>query len=126
MVVSLAPGQAIAEVVATAELDTEDDEMSIVLESATDELRNTLEETRLLDAAEDNKLTVEERMDEEPGANAEEDTTMVTELESAALEGELVSEVACADFKGSVDMASKMLLDNADSGVLSVISLEIV
>jgi len=95
--VSLAPGQAIAEVVATAELDTEDDEVSIVLESTTDELRNTLEEKGLLDAAEDNKLTVEERTDEELGANAEEDATMVTELESAALEDRLVNVMTVCD-----------------------------
>jgi len=93
----LASGQAIAEVVATAELDTEDDGVSIVREPTTDELRNTLEETELLDAAEDNKLTVEVRMDEESGANAEEDTTMVTELESATLEGGLVNVMTVCD-----------------------------
>jgi len=36
------------------------------------------------------------------------------------------SELAYAEIEGNIDMASKMLPDNADSAVLSVISLEIV
>jgi len=78
-----------AEMAATAELDMEEDGLLKRLELATDELRDSLEETGLLEGDENAGLPVEENISEELGANANDDRMLLKGLESATLEGGL-------------------------------------